>query len=100
MRKIISGKSYDTETAKELCREDHHYPSDFSYWEETLYLKRTGEYFIYGYGGPMTRWAESYSSGTSSYGSGIMPLTDNEARTWVERNANDEYESIFGMVEE
>ena len=46
MKKIISGKLYDTETAKEIAvwNNGRSY-SDFSHCVETLYKKRTGEYF-------------------------------------------------------
>ena len=48
MKKIINGKLYDTDTAKEVfaisCGNG---PSDFHYYAEQLYRKRTGEYFLY-----------------------------------------------------
>ena len=59
MKKIINGKLYDTDTAKEMgtgCASCS--PRDFHYYSETLYRKRTGEYFLYGEGGPASRYAE------------------------------------------
>ena len=55
MKKIIRGKKYDTETAKYICSFDvntdqgtrHIYYGDFCYWRRSLYLKTTGEYFIF-----------------------------------------------------
>lgn len=48
MKKIINGKAYNTETAKELGSYWNGYPhGDFSYVCETLYVKRTGEYFLH-----------------------------------------------------
>ena len=45
MKKIINGRKYDTETAKEIGYWSNGYPcSDFNHCEETLYLKKTGEY--------------------------------------------------------
>ena len=55
MKKIINGRKYDTETAKEIGYWSNGYPcSDFNHCEETLYLKKTGEYFLYGEGGALT----------------------------------------------
>ena len=53
MKKIINGKVYDTEKAKQVA----YYSSagswrDFQHYEETLYLKKTGEYFLFGEGAP------------------------------------------------
>lgn len=102
MKKIIDGRKYDTETATEVHEWSDKAPSDFSYIEETLFRKRTGEYFLYGYGGPMTRYAEreKYGSGYC-YGSTIIPMTYEEARTWAEGHMSaDEYEAEFGEVPE
>ena len=56
MKKIINGKLYDTETAKLIGRSYHgEGPRDFRHYSEELYRKRTGEYFLYGEGGPMSR---------------------------------------------
>ena len=60
MKKIINGKRYDTDTATLIGYNGYNGShSDFSYWCETLYQKRTGEYFIHGEGGPMSRYAEN-----------------------------------------
>ena len=67
MKKIINGKKYNTETAKEVgYRSSGGSTSDFSYWCQTLYRKRTGEFFLYGEGGPMTSYARS--CGDNSWG--------------------------------
>ena len=49
MRKIINKKMYNTNTAVEIasCSNDAS-TSDFDYYEETLYKKKTGEFFLYG----------------------------------------------------
>ena len=47
MRRILNGKAYDTGSAKQIAHYDNGLlPGDFDYIEETLYLKKTGEYFI------------------------------------------------------
>jgi len=102
MKKIIGGKVYDTETARELgswCNAGSW--RDFSHKEETLYRKKTGEFFLYGQGGPMTNYAEPTGTNSWSGGERIMPLTFQEASKWAEEKLQaDEYESIFGEVTE
>ena len=98
--KIIGGKRYDTTTAKPLCSDEHGYAGDFSAYRETLYRKRTGEFFLAGIGGPMTRWGEPAPGGGTTVGSGILPLSDDMARAWVEDHCNDLYETIFGPAPE
>ena len=102
MKKIINGKVYDTNTAKELGSYGNGGTwRDFSHWEETLYRKKTGEYFLHGEGGPMTRYAEAQGQNQWSGGSRIMPMTYQEATQWAEEHLSaDEYEEIFGAVVE
>jgi len=93
MKKIIGGKLYDTETAKKLAGYCNG-RSDFSRCVERLYRKRTGEYFLYGTGGPTS--AYGYAGGEK-----IIPLSEEKAREWAEdRLDGDEYEAIFGEVTE
>ena len=102
MKKIINGRVYDTEKAKELGTYAN-YGSwiDFSHFEETLYRKKTGEYFLFGEGGPMTRYAEAEGQNGWSGGKRIMPMTYDEAREWAEKHLEaDEYEVIFGEIVE
>lgn len=102
MKKIIANKVYDTGTAKELGSWANTYDyRDFSWRRETLYRKKTGEYFLHGEGGPATNYAERVDNNTWSGGERIMPLTWVEARKWAEEHLDaDEYESIFGEVAE
>lgn len=101
MKKIIKGKLYDTDTAKELAMWDNgHYPSDFQYAAEWLHRKRTGEYFLYGKGGGMTQYAERVGNAWTS-GWAITPMTYEQARAWAEEKLDaDEYAEIFGMPDE
>ena len=101
MKKIISGKKYDTATARPVAEWDSGNPGDFSYIEETLYRKRTGEYFIAGEGGPASKYAESRGQNSWTGGSAIIPLDFDRAREWTEEHATaDAYESEFGEVAE
>ena len=102
MKKIISGKLYNTDTATNIgCSTASCSPRDFSYWCETLFRKRTGEFFLHGEGGPMTRYAERVDSNSWCGGEKILPLSFDEAREWAEKNLTaDEYEAAFGAVVE
>ncbi len=101
MKKIINGRLYDTETAKELGSDSYSNRRDFHYWEETLYQKRTGEFFVYGEGGAASKYAESVGLNEWSSGERIMPLSYAEAREWAEEHLDgDEYIEIFGEPEE
>jgi len=102
MKKIINNKVYDTNTAKEVGSYSNGGTwRDFNHIEETLYKKKTGEFFLFGEGGPATRYAEPEGQNSWSGGSRIMPMTYDEAREWAEKNLDaDEYEEIFGTIEE
>ena len=101
MRKVIRGKLYDTDTATMVAEWSDGYPRDFRYVSETLYRKRTGEYFVHGEGGPMSRYAESRGQNQYVGGEAIRPLSYDEAREWTEAHADvDVYESEFGVPDE
>lgn len=96
MKKIINNKVYDTDKARHLGSDGG--GDGFNHWTEELYQKRTGEYFLYGEGGPATRYATSIGNNSWSGGNKIIPLTFSKAREWAEDHLNaDEYEAIFGI---
>lgn len=102
MKKIIKGRKYDTETAKEMASwSDGLSFRDFTHVEEVLYQKRTGEFFLHGAGGPSTRYAVPTGQNSWSGGEKIIPLTWESAREWAEEHLDaDDYEEIFGEVSE
>ena len=102
MKKIINGKKYDTNTAKEVGYWNNGLLlTDINYIEEILYQKKTGEFFLYGEGGARTEYAEHIGENTSRSGSNIILLAEDEAKRWAEERLTvDEYEKIFGEVEE
>ena len=102
MRKIINGKMYNTETAKLIATYDSgHFHNDFNYYYEELYLKKTGEFFLSGEGGPRTKYCEVVPGGGRAYGSDIIPLTLDEAKEWAEKHMSADYfVEVFGEVEE
>lgn len=102
MKKIINGRRYDTDTAQKVAEWDcGRARNDFSYIEETLYQKRTGEFFLYGIGGPASWCAYACPTGGYDGGEKIKPLTEEEAREWCEDRLDaDDYEAIWGEPEE
>ncbi|MDY2723912.1 MAG: hypothetical protein SOV20_08880 [Coriobacteriales bacterium] len=104
MRRIIDGRVYDTETAQQVggdCSPAGLGPRDFQWYEENLFRKRTGEYFLYGEGGPASPYAEPYGQTGRQGGAMIRPLTYDEAREWAESHLEArEYEAEFGTPAE
>ena len=101
MEKIINGKRYNTETALKIYEYVSDYSrNDFNFYKETLYKKRTGEYFLFGEGGGLSPYAkESYGSYT--YGYDIRPLSFKEAQKWAKTHMEvEEYDNIFLIKEE
>jgi hypothetical protein len=102
MNKIINGKKYDTETAEECFSYWNGYHcTDLGYAVETLYRKKTGEFFLFGKGGAKSKYAISYGNGCSGHGSRITPFAEHQARQWLESHSSgEEFEAIFGPVPE
>lgn len=99
MKKIIKGKLYDTDTARRLGGDEG--GEGFSHWSEELYQKRTGEFFLYGEGGAMTKYAVALGDNSWGGGEKIMPLTFETARQWAEEHLSaDAYAREFGVPEE
>lgn len=60
-KKIINGRMYNTDTTEVLGSWDNGYPrGDFSFEEQTLHKKKTGEYFVYAYGGAQSNFGDCY----------------------------------------
>ncbi len=102
MKKIIDGKKYDTETAEFIERTGNEYAmSDFKYFSEALYLKKTGEFFLHGEGHAMTKYGKDFTDSTRGFGEQIIPLTIDEAMSWAKKHCEtDTYEKLFGEVAE
>ena len=86
MKKVISGKVYDTDTSVCVGEIEHGYINDLNYIRETLYKSQRGNYFIHYVGGANTRYAVSKGNNWYSGSEGILPLTKGEALEWCERN--------------
>ena len=102
MKKVIRGRLYDTDTAKQISYKagGAEFSTDFNYWCESLYKKKTGEYFLYCEGGPLTVYA-SHSGTSTGWGEEFRPLTFSESREWAEENMDgDAFIKEFGKPEE
>ena len=102
MKKIIEGKRYDTEKAELVGEWDNGiYDSDFNKVAETLYRKRTGEFFLHGEGGARTRYAEACGQNAWRGGERIMPLGYDEAQRWAEEHLGaDVVDKYFAIPDE
>lgn len=100
--KTIGGITYNTDTATLLAKRSRDVDDDLDMMSETLYRKpKNGEYFLFGEGGPMTRYANRGKDGDWGAGWGIIPMSFEEARTWAKENLERvEYAKLFGPVEE
>jgi hypothetical protein len=90
-KRIIEGKTYNTETATQIVgwsRDEGPYESG-----EYLYQTRFGAFFAYSY---------FEGTGEEDYEK-IEPLTPEDARVWLEKNASydpDLIEKLFGQMPE
>jgi hypothetical protein len=102
MKKIINGAKYDTNTAKKMGSWSNTADQrNFSYCEEILYRTKSGKYFLHGQGGAMSRYASHSADGSSGWGEEIIPMSREVAAEWAEERLDgEEYEAIFGEVEE
>ena len=101
MRKILKNKVYDTDTANYIGQYSYK-PEDRLYgYDEELYRKRTGEYFMYCDGGPGSRYSREYGNNSREGIALIEPLTYDEAKEWAKEYLPAEtYENEFGIVDE
>lgn len=102
MKKVIKGKLYNTDTAKLLGEWSNGYSStDFSFLAESLYLTKSGAYFLHGEGGGNTKYSQSYGNNSWGGSEQIVPISPQSAREWAEQYLTaDEYSEIFGVPEE
>lgn len=102
MRRVIDGRTYNTETSKEIGRWDSSLPvNDFGYYSETLYRNTKGAYFLHGDGNAGSPYTKSMGQNSWTGAEKIVPLTRDEAQEWAERKLEvDEYEAEFGEAPE
>ena len=100
MNKVINGKKYNTDTAKMLAQIDNRLlPNDFGYESETLYLTKSGNYFLHGEGHVKSKYGE-WRGNTRGWGEKIIPLSEEAAKNWCQENLiAEKYEFIFGELQ-
>lgn len=86
-RKVINGKMYDLDTAETIASWHNGLSqNDLYYAYECLKRKKTGEYFLY---------ISTFDTDA------IVPFCLSEAKRWYqETQSGDDYENLFGKVEE
>ena len=102
MKKIINGKLYNTDTARQVGTWSNSADcNDLSWVEESLYQKKTGEFFLHGQGGPNTRYAQQLEASNWTGGETISLVSYDSARQWAEDHLTaDQYQAVFGEVAE
>lgn len=101
MKKIIDGKIYNTETANEIEEWNNGFGGgDFRYCYETLYQSKKGVFFLYGRGGALSKYAETYGN-MKTENSEIIVMTEKEAFCWLSNVNPDKAIELFPhMIEE
>ena len=84
MEKIINGKRYDTETAKQIAAASYSHYGDSQYWCEGLYRTKKGDWFLVGEGSAMSKFARAVGQNEVGGGSAIISLTRVKALSWLE----------------
>lgn len=64
--------------------------SDERWFIETLYRKKSGEFFLYGSGGIFTKYAKQTGPNSWKRSEVILPLTEDEAKQWAMNNLGDD----------
>ena len=87
MKSTINRQVYDTAKAT-LVAEDWNNlgRNDFHALQEQLYVTAKGNWFIYGWGGAMTKYAD-HEGNSSSEGERIVPMTRDETLAWCEEHS-------------
>lgn len=102
MKAIINGKTYNTETAREIGYTYYGDPCDRLYSsEETLYRTPRGNYFLHGEGGAGTIYGHyvNGNTGVRAGGERIVPMSNEDAFRWAESRLSDsEFEAEFGSL--
>lgn len=101
MNRIINNKRYNTYTARLLGEWNNGYPQDdFEFCKESLYVTKSGNYFLHGEGGGGSKYcAESLDEHPHGCGEMIKPLSVAEAQEWAKKVLDDnEYAVMFTVT--
>lgn len=102
LKKIIGGKSYNTETATVVATWETTSSPDYELIWEFLYQTRNGAFFLVGEGMANTPYGAVLPDCNDRIrGHVLLPLTESQVKCWLEmRELHDEYQEIFGEQEE
>jgi hypothetical protein len=92
MRCIRNGRAYDTETGDFVVETGG---DERDEWVHRLYRTRNGKFFLYEAGPETGEQPNEYDSAED-----LTPLSDRQAKKWLERNANGLVEKYFGKMPE
>ena len=115
MKFYVEGKEYDTRVSKKIGTHVAYGNHMKCYMSETLYLDKTGNYFLYGKGCPLIgnsvfskgtiytgngfRCSNgSIPKGICPIGQGIALITESYAKKWATKNLSDEEFSAAFMA--
>lgn len=98
MKKIIKNKVYDTDKAMKCASFENHSDKSAPDWYcETLYKKKTGEFFIHATGNSESRYSRDYGYKNRKGIENIFPVSFNEAHDWAKENCKlEELSLVFG----
>lgn len=83
MKKIMSGKLYDTELANKVVIADNGYePNEPEYYQEILYKTNKGSYFLYAHGGIASKYA-AHVGEKAVPGQTMIAMTEVKAKEWA-----------------
>lgn len=95
-KKIAGGMRYDSKKSIEVGTAENYGDTndgfgpiqskkDFRYWKATLYkTPRSGRFFLAGYGGAMSRFAQGSGQNSWYGGQDLIPMTRANALEWAE----------------
>jgi hypothetical protein len=91
MKATIGHKTYNTETAELIAEWNNGcFTNDFNYCSEDLMRTPKGAFFIHGRGGANSGYSRSCGNNSYCGGSGITPITEEQALAWCEEHECEE----------
>ena len=100
MKKYLNNRVYDTEKSEEIGYfENIEYRNDVSWFGETLYRKKTGEFFLHGIGNAASKYRKYVGFDSFSGDEIIIPIDYKTAEEWAKKYLSPEkYDEIFGEI--
>ena len=102
MNKIIEGRRYNTESATLLAHWSVGFsPRDNDYYNEYLYVTKSGNYFLYGKGNAGSKYNTRIQENAYTGSEDIEPIPYERARKYAEVHLKpEEYEAIFEVIDD